>query len=228
MPIDPELQRRAAVHAALSDSVRLGIVDELMWSDRMPSELQAAFGVSSNLLAHHLQVLEDVGLVSRSTSHGDRRRRYVRLHAGRLPSPNPAPRFRVPGVTFVCTHNTARSQLAAALWGTVSDVPANSGGTDPAAAVHPEAARAAVRRGVDLSGARPSPVDADAVADRLVVTVCDLAHETFDQLALSTSQPVLHWSIADPTAVGTPHAFDAAADELAHRVTALAAVTVAA
>lgn len=228
MEIDDDLEARAAVHAALADPIRLGIVDELAWSDRMPSELQIRFGITSNLLAHHLQVLEDAGLVSRSVSHGDRRRRYVHLDVAALREMAPSWRFSVPGVVFVCTHNSARSQLAAALWRTVSDVPATSGGTEPAERVHPGAIREAARRGIELAAARPVSLDRLDLADRLVVTVCDVAHETLDDLSRSTSLPVLHWSVADPAADETDVAFTRAATDLHHRVTALAAVTDAA
>ncbi|MGZ5354378.1 MAG: ArsR/SmtB family transcription factor, partial [Actinomycetota bacterium] len=59
----PALVHRAAVHAALADPSRLRIVDELAMSDRSPSELGAALGIGSNLLAHHVRVLEETGLV---------------------------------------------------------------------------------------------------------------------------------------------------------------------
>ncbi|HKX71485.1 MAG TPA: helix-turn-helix domain-containing protein, partial [Acidimicrobiales bacterium] len=78
-----EIDRRAAVHAALGEPLRLAIIDELSSSDRAPSDLAARFGLAGNLLAHHLHVLERVGLIERVVSAGDRRRRYVRLrHRG--------------------------------------------------------------------------------------------------------------------------------------------------
>ena len=75
------LEARAATYAALGDPHRLAIVEELVLSDRAPSELGERFGLESNLLAHHLRVLEAVGLIERVTSDGDRRRRYLRLRA---------------------------------------------------------------------------------------------------------------------------------------------------
>jgi ArsR family transcriptional regulator, arsenate/arsenite/antimonite-responsive transcriptional repressor / arsenate reductase (thioredoxin) len=36
----------------------------------------------SNLLAHHLRVLEEAGLVTRHRSEGDKRRSYLRLVPG--------------------------------------------------------------------------------------------------------------------------------------------------
>ncbi|HEY6494207.1 MAG TPA: metalloregulator ArsR/SmtB family transcription factor, partial [Trebonia sp.] len=75
---DPmDLQRRAAVHAALSDPARLRIADTLRAGDASPSELAAMLAMPSNLLAHHLRVLEEAELVSRRRSDGDRRRTYL-------------------------------------------------------------------------------------------------------------------------------------------------------
>ncbi|HEY2686838.1 MAG TPA: ArsR family transcriptional regulator, partial [Streptosporangiaceae bacterium] len=49
---------RAAVHAALADPARLQIIDTLGAGDTSPSELAAMLAMGSNLLAHHLHVLE--------------------------------------------------------------------------------------------------------------------------------------------------------------------------
>ena len=73
------VEERAARHAALGDPARLAIVDELARSDRAPVELRRLVGLESNLLAHHLDVLEGVGMISRSRSSGDGRRRYAHL-----------------------------------------------------------------------------------------------------------------------------------------------------
>ena len=70
---------RAGMHAALGEPVRLAMVDDLAVSDRAPVELAERHGLASNLLAHHLDVLEQAGLIERSRSSGDGRRRYVRL-----------------------------------------------------------------------------------------------------------------------------------------------------
>src|SRR5687768_10927452 len=74
-----DLERRAAMYAALGDPARLAIVDDLAVSDRSPKELGGRHGLPTNLLAHHLDVLEAAGLIVRSGSAGDRRRKYVRL-----------------------------------------------------------------------------------------------------------------------------------------------------
>src|SRR5512141_1401680 len=96
--MNASIELRAARHAALGDPVRLAIVDELAVSDRAPMELRERVGIESNLLAHHLDVLEGVGLINRSRSSGDGRRRYVHLVRdslvglvpGRLVEPRPA------------------------------------------------------------------------------------------------------------------------------------------
>ena len=74
-----DLHERATRHAALGDPMRLAIVDQLAVSDRAPVELRRLIGIESNLLAHHLGVLEEVGMINRSRSSGDGRRRYVHL-----------------------------------------------------------------------------------------------------------------------------------------------------
>src|SRR5688572_8714669 len=76
---DADVARRAALHGALSDPARLRIVDWLSLGDRSPGELQSALGMPSNLLAHHLAVLERQGLLVRHRSEADRRRYYLRL-----------------------------------------------------------------------------------------------------------------------------------------------------
>jgi len=101
----------------------------------------------SNLLAHHLRVLEAAGLLTRTRSEGDRRRSYLRLQLETLDRLLPPPIATTPRVVFVCTANSARSQLAVALWQRASQVPAASAGTHPAARIHPGAVAAAARHG---------------------------------------------------------------------------------
>lgn len=219
--MNPEsFSRRVAVHAALADEYRLRIVDELAVSDRAPSELRQVLGIESNLLAHHLGVLEQAGLVERVVSSGDRRRRYLRLQPDALAVVcEPAVRVAAHSVLFVCTANSARSQLAAALWNAAHEVMAGSAGTQPAEQVHPEAVRAGARCGLDLGGAVPRSIDAVAEVPDLLITVCDRAHE--ELVPRSPATVVLHWSIPDPADPGAPAAFDATVERLRTRVNAL-------
>lgn len=215
--MDEHLLRRARRHHALGDPVRLAIVDELAASDRAPSELGRRFGLTTNLLAHHLDVLEHAEVIRRFTSSGDRRRRYVSLAPGARGDIVVTPAAPDGPVLFVCTRNSARSPLAAALWCHHTGAPATSAGTDPAEAVHPGAVAAARRAGLDLGDTRPRHLgDIDVPAT--VITVCDRAHEDL------TAEPTWwHWSIPDPVPAATADAFDAALADLDHRVRALVA-----
>jgi ArsR family transcriptional regulator, arsenate/arsenite/antimonite-responsive transcriptional repressor / arsenate reductase (thioredoxin) len=208
-----QLERRAEIHAALGDPVRLAIVDELATSDRSPSELSAALGLRPPLLAFHLDTLARAGLITRIESSGDRRRKYVQLVAGALDEIGGRPSLPTGPVLFVCTHNSARSQLAAALWRHAIGTDARSAGTEPAERVHPGAVAAARRAGLDLGDAIPRRFDPTATpAD--IVTVCDRAHE---DLGL----PARHWSIPDPVADGSDAAFDNALGLIRARIATL-------
>jgi protein-tyrosine-phosphatase/DNA-binding HxlR family transcriptional regulator len=207
-----DLVRRAAVHAALADPARLQITDVLADGDASPSELAAMLAMPSNLLAHHLHVLEQAGIVTRRRSAGDRRRTYLRLLPGALDS-LARPRVRMARrVLFVCTANSARSHLAAALWRRASKVPAASAGTHPAERIEPGAIAAAQRHRLPLPRLRPRHISDVSEDGDLIITVCDLAHEELGGLA------VVHWSVPDPVPAGDPNSFDAALVELSRRV----------
>jgi protein-tyrosine-phosphatase len=210
-----DLHQRAARHAALGEPVRLAIVDDLLTSDRSPKELGERHGLPTNLLAHHLDVLEQAGLIVRFVSAGDRRRRYVRLVRDELAGLTPTKRHQPGPVLFLCSHNSARSQLAAALWRARTGSPADSAGTHPAPRVHRGAVAAARRAGLDLRGAAPRLVGPMA-PDTQVVTVCDRAHEE-----LTPDPTWWHWSVPDPVEAGTDEAFDAVVADLDARISAL-------
>jgi protein-tyrosine-phosphatase len=212
----PGLERRAAVHAALADPARLQITDMLADGDAAPSELAAALSMPSSLLAHHLKILQDAGIITRRRSQGDRRRSYIRLDPEALAPPRAVPGLTARRVLFVCTGNSARSHLAAALWRQASAVPAASAGTRPAGRIDPGAIAAAERHLLPLPRIRPVAISGVREDGDLVVTVCDLAHEELHD------PDALHWSVPDPVLAGDPASFDAAVTELAGRVRALA------
>jgi ArsR family transcriptional regulator, arsenate/arsenite/antimonite-responsive transcriptional repressor / arsenate reductase (thioredoxin) len=214
--VEADVAARAAVHAALGDPLRLALVDDLVASDRSPAELGERHGLSSNLLAHHLGVMERVGLIERYVSSGDRRRRYVRLVHETLAGIGLTAGIPAGRVVFVCTHNSARSQLAAALWRIEVGGEAESAGTHPADRVHPGAVAAARRFGLDLAGVRPRSVDDVDLEGAQVVTVCDRAHEE-----LEPGRAWWHWSIPDPAEHPTTESFDRALERIRRRVVAL-------
>ena len=219
-----ERELRARRYRALGDVHRLTIVDELRLSDRTPTELLAATGLSSNLLAFHLDVLEEVGLVSRHGSQGDRRRRYVTLHDDVVGVTASAGRMELGEgpLLFVCTGNSARSQFAAALWEHCAGRGAVSAGAAPAAEVHPYAVEVGRRHGLDLSGARPCGYDEIDVVPELVVSVCDRAREA----GLPFDVPMLHWSVPTPSTEEVAE-FEEAFSQISRRVEQLAQATAA-
>ncbi len=125
-------------------------------------------------------------------------------------------------VLFLCTHNSARSQMAEgflrALAGDRFEVA--SAGTEMTR-VHPLASRVMAEVGIDLSG------HFSKIVDQLlgqpwdyVITVCDSAKESCPVFPATTSR--IHWSVLDPSQVtGTEearlHAFRTVRDEIAER-----------
>ncbi len=210
---------RVRILAALADPLRLGIVDLLATGDRSPGALATALDVPGNLLAHHLNVLEGAGVISRARSEADRRRSYVQLVPGALDdllmvgSQPVAPR-----VVFVCTQNSARSQMARALWDSRSKLPVASAGTRPATRVNPSAVAVARRHGVRIPRTRPTHVSEVLRPGDYVVSVCDSAHEELE----SHEVPHVHWSVRDPVRAGTDTAFEQAFADVDRRVRRLA------
>ena len=218
------LDGRAAVFAALGEPVRLALVDRLVAGDASPGELAADVGLGTNLLAHHLRVLEDTGIIRRVRSEGDRRRSYVQLRldqptvwaaaiSGGMPNSLPTG----PRLLFVCTANSARSQLAAAIWNQLSNTPATSAGTHPGPRIHARAVAVAERHGLRIDRNRPEPLEDTLRDGDLIVAVCDNAHEE-----LGHALPRLHWSIPDPVPINTNAAFEHAYTDINRRIHHLA------
>jgi len=126
-------------------------------------------------------------------------------------------------VLFVCTGNSARSQIAEALLGRVGgpDFEVFSAGTEPKG-VNPYAIRVLAEQGIDWSGARSESV-ADYVDQPFdyVITVCDRARQSCP--VFPGSYDGLHWGLEDPAEVeGTDEerltAFRRTAMELTQRI----------
>jgi len=234
----------------LSDPLRWRLVFELGRSDRRVGELVQLAGEPQNLVSYHLAQLRGAGIVSARRSSADGRDIYYRadllrcrdlfgeaglsLHPGLLLVPTPpdaaAPRRRrqPPRVLFLCTGNSARSQIAEALvqhrsGGTVE---ARSAGSHPKP-LHRNAVRVMAERGIDIAG-RPTKSLTRFTRSRFdrVITLCDKVREICPEFA---GAPIAgHWSIADPAGDGggdeaTYDAFVQVADEIEGRVALLLA-----
>ena len=105
-------------------------------------------------------------------------------------------------VLFLCTGNSARSQIAEALLNHdgAGRFEAESAGTEPAARVNPGAVEALAAAGIEWQGHPPRSVDGlERGPWDLVVTVCDDAKES---CPIFPAGPVItHWGMPDPAAV---------------------------
>lgn len=227
----------------LAEPVRWRLMEELVRSDLRVSELTAASGKPQNLVSYHLGLLRTAGLVSARRSSADGRDTYYRAELGRcremlsatgaalhpglrlVPtgSASRTPGSRAPRVLFVCTGNSARSQIAEALTRAMSDgaVDARSAGSRPKA-LHPNAVRVLGNRGIDISHHTTKHLRRfnRTHFDR-VVTLCDRVREACPDFA--GTPRLAHWSIADPALDGetdddTFPAFERTAGDIEERV----------
>ena len=232
----------------LGDPLRWQLVGELGRSDRRVGELVELVGKPQNLVSYHLAELRHAGIVSARRSSADGRDVYYRadllrcrdllgeaglsLHPGLAFAPAPwhdaRPRRARPRLLFLCTGNSARSQIAQALVEHRSSgaVDARSAGSRPKP-LHPNAVRVMAERGIDISG-RPTKSLTRFTRNRFdrVITLCDKVREVCPEFP---GAPIAaHWSIADPAAAGdtdeaTYPAFERVADEVESRVALLLA-----
>jgi protein-tyrosine-phosphatase/DNA-binding transcriptional ArsR family regulator len=199
--------------------LRWRLLGELARSDRMVHELTGLVGEPQNLVSYHLGKLRDGGLVSARRSDADRRDAYYTadlariagllsatggaLHPGlRLaPPPHHAAGPGAVRVLFLCTGNSARSQMAEALANARSGgvIEAYSAGSHPKP-VHPNAVRVMRdEHGLDLSAhvSRHLDVFVDQRFD-WVISLCDRVREVCPEFP--GHPETIHWSIANPAA----------------------------
>ena len=214
-------------HAAYPEFLQLAghplrwrLLGELARSDRTVHELTGLVGEPQNLVSYHLGKLRDARLVAMRRSSADRRDAYYTadltrlggllsatggaLHPG-LRLTRASPDGAAPGavkpvrVLFLCTGNSARSQMAEALAIARSGgvIRAYSAGSQPKP-IHPNAVR--VMRdeyGLDLSAQVSKHLDAFA-GQRFdwVISLCDRVREVCPEFP--DRPEVLHWSIPNP------------------------------
>jgi len=197
--------------------LRWRLLAELARSDRRVNELTRRIGEPHNLVSYHLGKLREARLVSARRSAADRRDAYYTadldrigsllsvtggaLHPGlRLapPTSDAAP-LRPARLLFLCTGNSARSQMAEALARTMSGgaIEAYSAGSHPKP-LHPNALRVMrEEHGLDLSGHASKHLDVFAGQrfDR-VISLCDRVREVCPEFP---GQPeTIHWSLPNP------------------------------
>lgn len=213
----------------IADPNRWRILHALARSDLRVSELTAALDQPQNLVSYHLRTLRDAGLVAKKRSAADARDTYYRLESQRyaqLWSAAGAGLRVEPGgalprgkrVLFLCTGNSARSQMAEAMLRdrTGGRVEARSAGSHPKA-LHPNAVAAMAARSIDISAAKPKALQRFARSrfDH-VITLCDKVREVCPELPGTPTTS--HWSVADPALEGAYAAFETTADELDRRL----------
>jgi protein-tyrosine-phosphatase len=228
----------------VAEPLRWQLLQELARSDRRVNELTALADKPQSLVSYHLRELRTAGLVSSRRSSADGRDSYYRadldrfgrllsatgpaLHPGlRLtmlrPEVVPVRKDRRPRVLFLCTGNSARSQMAEGLLEERSGhtVEARSAGSHPKV-LHPNAVRVLAERGIDISDQRTKHLRRFARTHfDHVITLCDKVREVCPEFP---KRPALaHWSMADPSLEGnsddaTYPAFERTAEELETRI----------
>jgi protein-tyrosine-phosphatase len=225
--------------------LRWRLLRELGRSDRQVRELCALVGRPQSLVSYHLGRLRTQGLVSMRRSSADRRDTYYSadlarcgqllaatggaLHPGlRLAPPASSDERRRrfggarPRVLFLCTGNSARSQMAEALVEQLAGgaIDVFSAGSHPKA-LHPNAVRAMREHGIDIAGRRSKHLG-EFTQQRFdyVISLCDRVREVCPEFP--DRPDLLHWSIPDPAREGdtdaqTYPAFQRTATELATR-----------
>jgi protein-tyrosine-phosphatase/DNA-binding transcriptional ArsR family regulator len=221
--------------------LRWRLLRELGRSDRRVNELTRLVGEPQNLVSYHLGKLRDGCLVSARRSSADGRDTYYgldlarvggllsaagrALHPGLRLSPSSPDKSLIGPVRvlFLCTGNSARSQMAEALARARSGgaIEAMSAGSHPKP-LHPNAVR--VMRelyGLDLAGQASKSLDLFAGRSfEWVISLCDRVREVCPEFP--GSPEVTHWSIANPATGDSDEAtyplFQQTAAELAPRI----------
>jgi ArsR family transcriptional regulator, arsenate/arsenite/antimonite-responsive transcriptional repressor / arsenate reductase (thioredoxin) len=223
--------------------LRWRLLMELARSDRRVGELCERAGLRQSLVSYHLRQLRDGGLILRRRSDADGRDSYYALDGARcgelltnagaslhpaLTAPLPpaegrARRSRRARVLFLCTGNSARSQIAEALCERLSDgaISAVSAGSNPKP-LHPNAVRVMRDRGIDIS--EQAPKHLSKFRGRrvdYVISLCDRVREVCPEFR--GAPELIHWSIPDPSREPGPDdetlpAFERVATELETRI----------
>jgi protein-tyrosine-phosphatase len=207
----------------LAHDLRWKIVTLLARGDYNGLEFVRLLGQPQNLVSYHLRRLHEQHLVREHRSTADERSIYYSLDldtvrslyqsAGEalhpalgvieapLPRAEALPHQDALRMLFLCTENSARSQMAEALLRHLSHgrIDAYSAGSHPTQ-VHPLAQQVLAERGISTEGLRSKSIDEFAGQSfDVIVTVCDRVHEACP--TFPGDPECIHWSFADPAAV---------------------------
>lgn len=216
----PELFR------VLAHDIRWTILILLAKSDYNGQELIRTLKQPQNVVSYHLRLLAKQHLITERRNNADERSFYYSLDLGTLHALYVAsgetlhpllgaratedallqeavshlPQQPV-RVLFLCTHNSARSQMAEGMMRQMSRgrIEVSSAGSQPAE-LHPLAMRACASLGIDISQQRPRHVNAlDGQAFDYIITVCDRVREACPTYPGGPER--IHWSTPDPAEV---------------------------
>jgi protein-tyrosine-phosphatase/DNA-binding transcriptional ArsR family regulator len=210
--------------------LRWHLMSELARSDRRVGELCELANRRQSLVSYHLRQLRDGGLVSVRRSAADGRDTYYvldlarcgelltsageSLHPGLAPRAPRDHRTTLARVLFLCTGNSARSQMAEALCERLS------GGTVSAASAgsHPKPLHAdAVRVMPEIAGRRSKHLsEFEGESFDYVISLCDRVREVCPEFP--GGPELIHWSIPDPAREPGRDAFERTAAELHTRI----------
>jgi protein-tyrosine-phosphatase/DNA-binding transcriptional ArsR family regulator len=227
----------------LAHEVRWQLVRALALSDYRVQELVNRIGRPLNLVSYHLKQLRNHQLVTERRSSADARDVYYHLDLQRLhtlylasgealhpalANGHPERETRRDAVTepparilFLCTHNSARSQMAEGIARTLGKerVEVFSAGSEPSE-VHPDAVRVLTGMQIDISQQSPKHFDQFlGQSFDYIITVCDRVRETCPVFPDDPQR--IHWSLPDPAVIDDEgeryRQFQAIARELVRR-----------
>lgn len=207
----------------LAHEIRWNLLLLLACSDYTVQELVRLVGQPQNLVSYHLRQLRELAVVTERRSAADERSLYYSLDldylhtlyfsapgsihpalgVGTRPSKKEEWDFvRPPRILFLCTQNSARSQMAEGIVHHLTQGKAEvfSAGNQPASEVHPNAIRAVATLGIDISQQHPKHLDEfQGQSFDCIVTLCDRVREACP--TFPGTPDVIHWSFPDPAAV---------------------------
>jgi ArsR family transcriptional regulator, arsenate/arsenite/antimonite-responsive transcriptional repressor / arsenate reductase (thioredoxin) len=232
------IEQAPEVLKILAHDLRWSLLKALTISDHQVNELVERVNQPMNLVSYHLKKMRDDHLVSTRRSEADGRDIYYSLDLDRLQGLFQAagaalhPRIATldssigagtlknsqASVLFVCTHNSARSQMAEGLLRHLSDgqIEVTSAGSHPSS-VHPLAVETMDRHGVDIRQQESKSLIAlEGQYFDYIITVCDKARESCPTFLGEGQQ--MHWGFPDPIAVNGPDHQRRAFEDIARRL----------